>query len=140
MYIASVIRTITTYKPKKFFIIIDNKKIETFAWLVAVANSRSFGGKMIIAPDASMSDGLLDLVIVGSTSHYEFLKTFPKVFSGKHTNHPSVSTAQGKNIKIYQDFGDFPSAVYADGERYCELPAEFSISKKSLIQLIPKKS
>jgi len=61
---------------------IDGVGREDVDWLVAVANARTYGGGMIIAPGAVLDDGLLDACIVGPVSRLGFLRTFPKVFRG----------------------------------------------------------
>ena len=64
---------------------------ETRAMLCTVANSRSYGGGMKIAPDARIDDGLFDLCVLGEAGRIEFLMAFPRVFRGTHTTHPKVS-------------------------------------------------
>ena len=51
-------------KPYPFEIIIEGKIISTDAYFISIANSNQFGNNVTIAPKASLSDGLLDVVIV----------------------------------------------------------------------------
>jgi YegS/Rv2252/BmrU family lipid kinase len=51
-------------KPYPFEIKLNNKIIKTEAYFISIANSNQFGNNFTIAPKASMSDGLLDIVIV----------------------------------------------------------------------------
>jgi diacylglycerol kinase (ATP) len=51
-------------KPYPFEIKLDNRVIRTDAYFISIANSNQFGNHVTIAPKASMSDGLLDIVIV----------------------------------------------------------------------------
>ena len=87
------LRTLATYSPRRFRITVDDTTVDTEAWLVAVGNTRSYASGMMITPAASVHDGLLDVCIVGPVSRPEFLRTFPKVFSGTHVEHPEVLTA-----------------------------------------------
>ena len=62
---------------------------------------------MLIAPDASYSDGLLDIVIVENTSKWELIKTFPLVFNGKHTDplkvkFPNASPIESSQLTAYK--------------------------------------
>ena len=59
-------------------------RVDTAAWLVAVGNTRTYASGMMITPDASVDDGLLDVCVVGAVSRVEFLRTFPSVFRGAH--------------------------------------------------------
>lgn len=138
LYTASVLRTLAKYKPASVIITVDGKKVAMSVWLVAIANSRSFGGGMLIAPMASPVDGLLDVVVVGSVSRIDFLRTFPKVFSGTHITHPQITTYRGREICLQQPQSNAPLNVYADGERVGELPMKFTVGQGILRQLVPK--
>ena len=60
-------------RPYSFEIEAAGKKITTNAFFISVANSNQFGNKFTIAPRASMSDGLLDIVIVQSLNRLQML-------------------------------------------------------------------
>ena len=51
-------------KPYPFEIKLDGRILKTEAYFISIANSNQFGNNVTIAPRASMSDGLLDIVIV----------------------------------------------------------------------------
>jgi diacylglycerol kinase (ATP) len=55
---------------------------------------------------------------VHQISTLEFLKVFPKVFSGKHIGHPAVEILRGREVRL--EAADIVS--YADGERFVPLP------------------
>jgi diacylglycerol kinase (ATP) len=71
--------------------------------LVAIANARSYGGGMLVAPTAEIEDGLLDLVVVKDLSRLEFLRAFPRVFKGSHLSHPKVLHRRFKVLEIVPD-------------------------------------
>lgn len=60
------ISAINFFKAKPFSFCIESKEvtINTEAFFVCVANSNQFGNNFTIAPQASLKDGLLDIVIV----------------------------------------------------------------------------
>lgn len=68
--------------------------------MVAVNNGQYFGGGMMVAPDAVITDGLLDITILEDCSKSEFLITLPRVYKGKHVNHPKVRQTKGRQVKI----------------------------------------
>jgi diacylglycerol kinase (ATP) len=72
---------------------------------------------MNICPQAQLHDGLFDLVILEPVSKFEFLKTFPKVYSGSHLSHPKVKTMRGSKVTI-----NAQAVAYADGERIGPAP------------------
>ena len=63
-YLLLCIKNFFSIKPYSFKLNIDNKQFETEALFISVANSNQFGNHVTIAPKASLSDGLLDVVIV----------------------------------------------------------------------------
>lgn len=111
-YILAMLRELSVFKPLKYRAEVDGTERKIDAMLCAVANSRSFGGGMLIAPKASIEDGELDLFIVHPLSRPAFLKMFPKVYTGGHVTHPAVEIVRAK--KILLDSGTVPN--FADGE------------------------
>jgi diacylglycerol kinase (ATP) len=85
--------------------------------LIAVANGKSYGGGMQVCPDASMTDGLFDVMILHPVSKLEFIKVFPKVFKGAHISHPQVRVYRSARVSISSS-----AVAYADGERIGGLP------------------
>ena len=136
-YVYSTFVTLARFKPGKFRIVIDGEERSVGGMLVAVGNAVSYGGGMKVTPDARLDDGVLDLCILGEVPKFEFVKTFPKVFSGKHVTHPSVQMLRGKEIEIS---ADQPFEVYGDGERFGRLPATFTVVPGALSVVVPPSS
>ena len=63
-YLRISTRKFFTSKPYPFEIKLDDRIIKTDAYFISIANSNQFGNNVTIAPRASLSDGLLDVVIV----------------------------------------------------------------------------
>jgi diacylglycerol kinase (ATP) len=123
-YILAMLRELAVFKPLKYSAVVDGVERKVEAMLCAIANSRSFGGGMLIAPEASIEDGELDLFIVHPLSRPAFLKMFPKVYTGGHVNHPAVEIVRAKEVSI--DAGDTPT--YADGEYIGRKPMKVKIA------------
>lgn len=86
---------------------------------VAIGNTRSYGGGMLICPDADHSDGKLDVTMVASDSRTRLVRLFPTVFKGTHVALDAVTTARVSTLTI-----DSPGInAYADGDFACPLPA-----------------
>jgi diacylglycerol kinase (ATP) len=105
------------FRPIEYEITLDSRRITTEAMLIAVGNGRSYGGGMLVCPHAQINDGLFDVMILEPVSKVEFLKVFPKVFSGSHISHPAVKTYRTQKISISAD-----AVAYADGERIGRAP------------------
>lgn len=77
------------------------------------SNSRFTGGKLMIAPSADTADGLIEMTRVGSLGRWDFVRTFPKIFTGTHMEHPLISHAAAKSIEFQLPA---PIEVMIDGE------------------------
>lgn len=73
MYSWLVTKYMWMYKSWKWNITADGREFSKCAFMVNVANGQQFGYNFKIAPTASFTDGLLDLVII---------KRFPKILGG----------------------------------------------------------
>ena len=89
---------------------------------------------MLIAPNAEIDDGLLDVVILADASKWEFLLSYPKVFKGTHIHHPKVTMLRGRNIRVESDP---PQPIFVDGEVIGSTPAEYSILPGALRVVVP---
>lgn len=87
-------------KPHRFQIQLQDGSIETDAWFMSIANSNQFGNNFTIAPMASLSDGLLDIVIVSSTTKIGFIfKTLRQLVGWNKLK--AESLVKGKKGVIY---------------------------------------
>lgn len=68
--------------------------------LVAVSNGSFYGGLFHIAPDASISDGVLDLVIADHVTRRKAMRLIPKVMRGEHLDDPAVRYVQTTRVRI----------------------------------------
>ncbi len=77
------------------------------------SNSKFTGGKMMIAPKASTSDGLIEYVRWGPIGRLGLLRNFPTLFDGTHLAHPLASRRAATSIEFALDA---PVDVMVDGE------------------------
>ena len=116
-YNAAIAIELPRFKPRHYEITLDDRTISTEAMLIAVANGRSYGGGMLVCPNANISDGLFDVMVLHPISKIEFMKVFPQVFAGTHISHPAVEIVRSKAVSI-----ESKAVAYADGERIGQLP------------------
>jgi diacylglycerol kinase (ATP) len=67
---------------------------------VSISNSRFTGGKMMMAPDADIADGLVDVITVGRLGRVALVRTFPKIFDGLHVRHPAVRSQKARSLEF----------------------------------------
>ncbi len=99
----------------------DAPPITVPAVLVAVGNTTQFGGGMRVCPDASPTDGLADVTVIGDVGPVTLARTFPRIFSGSHVRHRKVQTFRARTVRIEVE-GDVVG-VHGDGEVVGPLPA-----------------
>jgi diacylglycerol kinase (ATP) len=116
-YNAAIALELPRFAPRHYEIILDDHTISTEAMLIAVANGRSYGGGMLVCPNANISDDLFDVMVLHPVTKLEFIKVFPRVFAGTHVSHPAVEIVRSRSVRI-----ESKAVAYADGERIGQLP------------------
>jgi diacylglycerol kinase (ATP) len=133
-YVYSVLVTLARFKAGEFVVRIDGEQHVLPAMMVTVGNASSYGGGMRVCPDASLEDGVLDVCVLGKVSKFEFVKTFPKVFKGRHVDHPAVTMLRAKEIEISADRA---FQLFGDGEPMGSLPVSLSVMPGALRVVMP---
>jgi YegS/Rv2252/BmrU family lipid kinase len=134
VYAYAAFRTLATWRPADFTVTIDGEPHEHRGYSVAVANSKAFGGGMLIAPDAVLDDGLFDVVLTGEESKLSFVRNLPKVFKGTHVELDVITVWRGAEVEIS---ASRPFEIYADGEHIADLPAKLRLLRRALRIIAP---
>ena len=79
---------------------IDGEIISGKNCFIEFCNSRYTGGNMLMAPEARIDDGFMDIIVAGKMSRTSLLATLPKIFKGTHIHHPAVRSFKAKKAKI----------------------------------------
>jgi YegS/Rv2252/BmrU family lipid kinase len=135
VYGLALLRALPGWEGAEFSVTVDGGEVRRFTgYSVAAANSRQFGGGMRLAPDASLTDGLLDVVIIEEMSKLRFLRLAPTVFSGRHLRYPEVSVLHAREVHISatESF-----TLYADGEAIAELPVTVRVLPAAVRMIVP---
>jgi diacylglycerol kinase (ATP) len=81
-YIKQTIKNFFKAPPYHFKLAIENNSFATQAFFISIANSNQFGNNFTIAPQASLCDGLLDIVVVNKMSKLRLLWNIVKQING----------------------------------------------------------
>jgi len=105
-YVRQTLRSFFIAKPYPFLIKTERLEFGADAFFISIANSNQFGNNFTIAPRASLSDGLLDIVIAGKASRLNFLvNVLRQVRKGKITQEGVMKKGMQyfhtKKIRIY---------------------------------------
>jgi diacylglycerol kinase (ATP) len=87
-------------KPKVFLTLDDESKIEVETMLVTITNTPIIGLKNLVAPDASMDDGLLDIAVYPNFSKAELLSYFAKTAHEVLIPDRSIQRYRARKIKV----------------------------------------
>jgi diacylglycerol kinase (ATP) len=132
-YNLAIARELPLFRPRHYVLDLDGERWETPAMLVAVANGPSYGGGMLVCPDARLDDGLVDVLVLEPISRLEFVRIFPRVYAGTHVHHPRVLIRRARRVSV-----SAPGIVgYADGERLARLPLSCEAVPAALSLLAP---
>ena len=86
-----------------------------------------------MAPHAEVSDGYAAMVNVGKMGRLDLLRTFPKIFEGRHVSHPKVQTSKVKRV----DFDiKQPVDLMIDGEVIQMTPKTLEVLPSALTVVV----
>lgn len=83
------------------------------AYIVAVANSSQYGSNAFIAPDASMTDGKLNLVAISEPNFLSFFILIWRMFRKKLYHSPRVTPICAESFTLHMQSSGF---FHVDGE------------------------
>lgn len=132
-YLRAILAELRVFRPIHYRMTLDGTTSTVDGMLIAVGNGASYGGGMQVCPSAAPDDGLLSVTVLGKVSKATFLRVFPKVFSGTHTEHPSVSEHAAKTVRLEAE----GQVAYADGERVGPLPIDVTVKPNAVTVIVP---
>lgn len=132
-YDVAVLAEVARLRPVPLTLEVDGVRSEHLVTLVAVGNTRLYGGGLRICPDADPSDGRLDVTVVGPMSRRELLRVAPRLRSGTHVDHPAVRRYRAAVVAL----SGAGLTAYADGEPLGALPLAVSIRPGALAVVTP---
>jgi diacylglycerol kinase family enzyme len=135
VYVYGLLRAIVRWREAEWQLTVDGERRTFAGYSVAVANSGVFGGGMFLAPEASLEDGMLDVVTIAAQGRPAYLRGLPRVFRGTHLRDPAVTLLQGREVAFS---ADRPFTAYADGDPIAELPVTVRVLPGSLRVVAPR--
>ena len=133
-YFKCLVSTFMSYTNKKLNISVDGEELPVDEYMVgAIANGRIFGKGMKVAPEASLDDGMFDLVLVRKMKKLEFFRNVFRIYTGTHLSHPKISLIRGTKIEVAPADMEERILIEVDGEQVGSLPATFEILPQRLL-------
>lgn len=127
-YIENTLKGGLSYEPETYELELDGQKEHYDAFLIACGNASQYGNNFYIAPQASMSDGLLDVTIMEPFNMLMAPQIVMQMLNKTLDTNPRIRTFQCRSLHVHRSQ---PGVIHYDGE-----PAEAGTDVD--IRLIPK--
>ena len=112
-YLENILKEGLKYKPETYEIEAENGTIKKKAFLISCANASQYGNNAYIAPQASMSDGMIDVIIMEPFDALEASQISIEMFNKTLDKNNKIKTFRSKEIKIYRKA---PGVIHYDGD------------------------
>lgn len=125
-------------RARRLSLTLDGQTEEEEVILVTVSNSRFLGENWPMAPDASLDDGLFDIVTVGAMSRWELMRFGVALMRGNHLSLPHVKVRRASRVEIRRvQRVNHLLPVHADDHILAYLPVSMEVIPHSLHVLAP---
>ena len=112
-YAENILREGLKYKPETYIIEDENGTKTYKAFLISCANASQYGNNAYIAPQASMSDGLMDVIIMEPFDMLEAPQISIDMFNKTLDKNTRIKTFHSKKIHIHRTK---PGVIHYDGD------------------------
>lgn len=136
-YIAAALRALASYLPLDVHLDFPGSNIPSFeasALLAAALNTPTYGAGVRLAPDATVDDGSLHVVLIEALSKLEVLTLLPRLMGSGELRTPRVKRWRAQRVKLTTDR---PCYFHGDGEILGMTPVEIEIVPKAVRVLAP---
>lgn len=127
-YIENTLKGGLSYEPETYELELDGQKEHYKAFLIACGNASQYGNNFYITPQASMSDGLLDVTIIEPFNVIKAPQIVMQMLNKTLDTNSHIRTFQCRSLHVHRSL---PGVIHFDGE-----PAEAGTDIE--IRLVPK--
>ena len=102
-YIQSVLKDVFSYEPQTYRLVGDGLDVTHTAFLITFANANQWGNNAIIAPKASMQDGLMDIMVMSKHAILGSASLALRLFAGSIDDSHFMDTLRAKEITLERE-------------------------------------
>jgi YegS/Rv2252/BmrU family lipid kinase len=128
-FFAATIAVFAAWQSASVTVDIDGSRRSGDMFEVLVMNGDYAAGGMWVTPEAEPDDGRLDVLLIGDVTKVDFVRTFPKIYRGRHLTHPKIDVVRGQAVAVESAT---PLPIVLDGEQPGTTPARFEIVPRAL--------
>ncbi|WP_329904035.1 diacylglycerol kinase family protein [Porphyromonas pogonae] len=127
-YVKTAIEKFISYTPGYYDVEFNDQKLKKEAFLIAAANANQYGNNAYIAPNASMEDGVMDLVIMKPFHDIRAAQMALQLFTKQLDKSSNTEIYQTKKVTICREKD---GVVHLDGDAV-------NMGKKIIIEVLPR--
>ena len=129
-YVENVLREGLKYKPETYEIRDETGTIREKAFLISCANASQYGNNAYIAPQASMRDGLLDVIIMEPFDMLDAPQISLDMFNKTLDKNSKIKTFRCRQLHIHRKQ---PGLIHFDGDpTMTDADVEISLKAKGI--------
>ena len=132
-YLFAILKQIFSYREQSCTLSYDGITLTKDCFMISVANGSRYGGGFQVAPKASVTDGLIDVMLVEKVNTLTRLRYLPVIERGKHLHLPFIKYQQTKRVLIKSDA---PLHAHRDGEYFSDTIFEIDVLEKRFAFLL----
>ena len=112
-YLENTLHESLTYQPETYEIENEEGTMKYKAWMIACGNASQYGNNAYIAPQASLTDGLMDVTIMEPFTVLDVPSLSFQLFNKTIDQNSRVKTMRAKKIKIHRAYD---GVMHFDGD------------------------
>ena len=112
-YVENVLKAGLNYKPETYEIYDENGATKLKAFLISCANASQYGNNAYIAPQASMSDGLMDVIVMEPFDAFEATQISIDMFNKTLDKNSKIKSFRTKRLRVHRNN---PGYIHFDGD------------------------
>ena len=112
-YVENVLKAGLNYKPETYEIYDENGATRLKAFLISCANASQYGNNAYIAPQASMSDGLMDVIVMEPFDAFEATQISIDMFNKTLDKNSKIKSFRTKRLRVHRNN---PGYIHFDGD------------------------
>jgi YegS/Rv2252/BmrU family lipid kinase len=114
LYLLAVFKALKSIEHVRYHIDVDGREVAAEELLlVSVGNGKRAGGGFYLNPNASPTDGMIDVCTARRMSRTRLLTILPRAIRGAHVTSAGINTYRGATVTVT---GEQPFPIHIDGE------------------------
>jgi YegS/Rv2252/BmrU family lipid kinase len=118
-YLLSALRCLLAWRRGRFSLLADGRALECHS--VVICNGARYGGKLVLMPEADISEAVLDLFCIMAESRRAWLRVVASVLAGRPCRSDDVTLLRARQVEVGGD-----RAIQLDGDYLGQAPVRVS--------------